>query len=297
MGGGPSKAERRRRDRARERARQRARQRQNVIDSKVAQVANINGISADYISRSRTVNAEFVYLNKIINPDPLPTVSTSGTNATLQRSRNQSSSNTGSGSGSGSGSGGHKMSNEAIMREFVKVRDELYYLLKEIPKQEAILNDFIDTKDILEADKVRFKYLIISLTAAISDMELYGDLGTSSRNFFRIESEQLNSKINKREKLNYDNYERRNEVMDRATQKLGSKYSNDYSNVKYQDQHTQFFVSLNAIFWYLYYLLILVIGYQLRYIQNNMTTQNKIIWITVLVIYPFLYYAYDLFKG
>ena len=291
MGPYPSKAERRRRDRARERGRQR----QNVIDSKVAQVANINGISADYISRSRTVNAEFVYLNKIINPDPLPTVSTSGTNATLQRSRNQSSSNTGS--GSGSGSGGHKMSNEAIMREFVKVRDELYYLLKEIPKQEAILNDFIDTKDILEADKVRFKYLIISLTAAISDMELYGDLGTSSRNFFSKEIKQLNSKINKREKLNYDNYERRNEVMDRATQKLGSKYSNDYSNVKYQDQHTQFFVSLNAIFWYLYYLLILVIGYQLRYIQNNMTTQNKIIWITVLVIYPFLYYAYDLFTG
>ena len=125
MGGGPSRAERRRR-------RDAARNRQNNIDRKVAQVANINGISADYISRSRTVNAEFVYLNKIINPDPLPIVSTSGTNATLQRSRNQSSSNTGS--GSGSGSGGHKMSNEAIMREFVKVRDELYYLLKEIPK-------------------------------------------------------------------------------------------------------------------------------------------------------------------
>jgi hypothetical protein len=285
MGAFPSKAEKRRR-----------RDRQNNIDSKVAQVANINGISNDYISRSRTVNAEFVYLKKIINPDPLPTVSTNGTNATSQRSRNQSSSNTGSGSGSGSGSG-HKMSNEAIMREFVKVRDELLYLLDEIPKQEAILSDYIDTKDLLEADKKRFTYLIYSLTTAISDMELYGDLGTSSRNFFSKEIKQLNTKIDKREKLNYDNYERRNEVMDRATQKLGSKYSNDYSNVKYQDQHTQFFVSLNAIFWYLYYLLILVIGYQLRYIQNNMTTQNKIIWITVLVIYPFLYYAYDLFTG
>jgi len=285
MGGGPSKAERRRR-----------RDRQNNIDSKVAQVANINGISNDYISRSRTVNAEFVYLKKIINPDPLPTVSTNGTNATSQRSRNQSSSNTGSGSGSGSGSG-HKMSNEAIMREFVKVRDELDYLLKEIPKQDATLSEYIDTKDILEEDKKRFTYLVYSLNTAISDMELYGDLGTSSRNFFSKEIKQLNTKIDKREKLNYDNYERRNEVMDRATQKLGSKYSNDYSNVKYQDQHTQFFVSLNAIFWYLYYLLILVIGYQLRYIQNNMTTQNKIIWITVLVIYPFLYYAYDLFTG
>ena len=285
MGAFPSKAEKRRR-----------RDRQNNIDSKVAQVANINGISNDYISRSRTVNAEFVYLKKIINPDPLPTVSTNGTNATSQRSRNQSSSNTGSGSGSGSGSG-HKMSNEAIMREFVKVRDELDYLLKEIPKQDATLSEYIDTKDILEEDKKRFTYLVYSLNTAISDMELYGDLGTSSRNFFSKEIKQLNTKIDKREKLNYDNYERRNEVMDRATQKLGSKYSNDYSNVKYQDQHTQFFVSLNAIFWYLYYLLILVIGYQLRYIQNNMTTQNKIIWITVLVIYPFLYYAYDLFTG
>ena len=293
MGGGPSKAERRRRARARERSRYR----QNVIDNKINRYYHIGGISNDYISRSKKVNAEFVYLNKIINPDPLPTVSTSGTNATSQRSRNQSSSNTGSGSGSGSGSGGHKMSNEAIVREFVKVRDELLSLLDEISKQDAILSDYIDTKDLLEADKKRFTYLVYSLTTAISDMESYGDLGTSSRNFFSKEIKQLNTKIDKREKLNYDNYERRNEVMDRATQKLGSKYSNDYSNVKYQDQHTQFFVSLNAIFWYLYYLLILVIGYQLRYIQNNMTTQNKIIWITVLVIYPFLYYAYDLFTG
>ena len=282
MGGGPSKAERRRR-----------RDRQNAVNSQKTRYYHIGGISNDYISRSNKVNAEFVYLKKIINPDPLPTVSTSGTNATSQRSRNQSSSNT----GSGSGSGGHKMSNEAIVREFVKVRDELLYLLDEIPKQEATLSDYIDTKDLLEADKKRFTYLVYSLTTAISDMESYGDLGTSSRNFFSKEIKQLNTKIDKREKLNYDNYERRNEVMDRTTQKLGSKYSNDYSNVKYQDQHTQFFVSLNAIFWYLYYLLILVIGYQLRYIQNNMTTQNKIIWITVLVIYPFLYYAYDLFTG
>ena len=282
MGGGPSKAERNRR-----------RDRQNAVNRQKNQYYHIGGISNDYISRSKKVDAEFVYLKKIITPDPLPTVSTSGTNATSQRSRNQSSSNT----GSGSGSGGHKMSNEAIVREFVKVRDELLYLLDEIPKQEATLSDNIDTKDILEADKKRFTYLVYSLTTAISDMESYGDLGTSSRNFFSKEIKQLNTKIDKREKLNYDNYERRNEVMDRATQKLGSKYSNDYSNVKYQDQHTQFFVSLNAIFWYLYYLLALVIGYQLRYIQNNMTTQRKIIWITVLVIYPFLYYAYDLFTG
>ena len=277
MGGGPSKAERNRR-----------RDRQNDINNLSNKYNHINSVSGDYRNKSNKVHADFIHLVKIINPDPLPKVSTGQVNSRLKRSNNQSYSGRGGRSGSG-----HQMSNDAIVREFVKVRDILLYLLKEIPKQYKLLDGLIDEQDILESDKTRFEYLLVSINTAISDIESYGDLQSSSRDFFSKEIQQLNTKIEKREKLNYDNYERRNEVMDRATKKLGSSYSNDYTNVRYQDQHTQFFVSLNAIFWYLYYLLILVIGYQLQYIQNNMPRQRKITWITVLAVYPFLYYAYD----
>ena len=272
--------------------RNRQRDRQNAVNSLTNTYNHINSRATVYRKKSNNVHADYIHLVKIINPDPLPIVSPSDAKGPVVRSRNQTNRGRGGGGGGGGG-GGHQMSNEAIMREFVKVRTKLLELLKDIPDKSNTLDELIDTKDMRERDKARLTYLEKVLAQAISDLKNYGDLQASTSNLFTTTVTQLEGKIVKREQLNYNNYERRNEVMDRATKKLGSSYSNDYSNVRYQDQHTQFFVSLNSIFWYLYYLLILVIGYQLQYIQNNMTLQRKITWITVLVIYPFLYYAYD----
>ena len=53
-------------------------------------------------------------------------------------------------------------------------------------------------------------------------------------------------------------------------------------------------MTLNSIFWWVYYILFVIITYQIIYIQKDITLRNKIVIILILGLYPLLYRMYDL---
>ena len=76
--------------------------------------------------------------------------------------------------------------------------------------------------------------------------------------------------------------------------RLEQKYSNNNVDSAYQLQHNEYFLTLNAIGWWIYYLLFIVICYQIVYIQSKLSLMMKIIWIIILAIFPLSFNLYDL---
>ena len=94
--------------------------------------------------------------------------------------------------------------------------------------------------------------------------------------------------------IKQNDYINRNETLERAIKQFNQNFSNDYRNTEYQENHTAYFVTLNSQFWWVYYILCLILLYQIVYIQNEMNLKTKVILGIILTLYPLSYRIYDL---
>ena len=178
--------------------------------------------------------------------------------------------------------------------ELAQLNTDITRLGSEISTNIGTKSKLIYKKQNLERDLESAKYLLKSVEQAIDEIKKYGNLQKRTQDFFDNEYEVLYTKIIARELLKQDDYLNRNASLMRSVDKFNQKYSNDYKNTEYQEKHTAYFVSLNSIFWWIYYILCLVILYQIVYIQNEMDLKTKVIWGIVLMLYPLSYRIYDL---
>lgn len=178
--------------------------------------------------------------------------------------------------------------------ELSQLTNNIERLGSEITTDRNTITRLTIDKESLEENLETAKYLLKSVEQAIDDIKKYGNLQKRTQNFFDVEYETLYEKVILRQRLKQDDYINRNSTLQRAIVTLKNKYSNDYRNTEYQDEHTAYFISLNSIFWWIYYILCLVILYQIVYIQNEMGLKTKVIWVIVLMLYPLAYRIYDL---
>lgn len=178
--------------------------------------------------------------------------------------------------------------------EISELNNNGYIISRSISTNTTTKSRLTSNKDSLERDLETAKYLLKTVEQAIVEIKTYGRLQKRTQDFFDKEYDTLYNKIVNRQLLHYNNYINRNATLTRAIDKFNQKFSNDYVNTEYQEKHTAFFVLLNSIFWWIYYILCLVILYQLVYTQNEMNLQSKIILGIVLMLYPLSYRIYDL---
>lgn len=190
---------------------------------------------------------------------------------------------------------------DKLQQQISSMKDELSGLSNTLNRLDNSISENTDTitrltsnKKSLEKDLETAKYLLKSVDQAIVEIKTYGSLQKRTQDFFNNEYEILYKKVITRQMLKYDNYINHNATLTRAIDKFNQKFSNDYVNTEYQEKHTAFFVSLNSTFWWIYYILCLVILYQLVYTQDVMNLQSKIILGIVLILYPMSYRIYDL---
>ena len=188
-----------------------------------------------------------------------------------------------------------------LKQQIDSMRTEIYNLNNQINRVNNDINSntsskirLIRRKEGLENDLESANYLLKSVDQAIDEIKKYGNLQKRTQYFFDNEYDALYEKIVKRQLLQKDDYVNRNETLTRTIDKFNQKYSNDYRNTDYQEKHTAYFVSLNSIFWWIYYILCLVILYQIVYIQNEMGLMSKVILGIILILYPLSYRIYDL---
>ena len=178
--------------------------------------------------------------------------------------------------------------------ELAQLNTDITRLGSEISTNIGTKSKLIYKKQNFERDLESAKYLLKSVEQAIDEIKKYGNLQKRTQDFFDNEYEVLYTKIIARQILKQDDYINRNATLMRSVDKFNQKYSNDYKNTEYQEKHTAYFVSLNSIFWWIYYILCLVILYQIVYIQNKMGLKTKVILGIVLILYPLSYRIYDL---
>lgn len=178
--------------------------------------------------------------------------------------------------------------------ELAQLNTDITQLGKDITTNIDTRTDLTGKKEGLEKDLESAEYLLKSVEQAIDEIKKYGNLQKRTQDFFDNEYEVLYTKIVARQLLKQDDYINRNATLMRSVDKFNQKYSNDYRNTEYQEKHTAYFVSLNSIFWWIYYILCLVILYQIVYIQNEMGLKTKVILGIVLMLYPLSYRIYDL---
>jgi chromosome segregation ATPase len=178
--------------------------------------------------------------------------------------------------------------------ELAQLNTDITQLGKNITTNIGTKTDLTGKKEGLEKDLDSAEYLLKSVEQAIDEIKKYGNLQKRTQDFFDNEYEILYTKIVARQLLKQDDYINRNATLMRSVDKFNQKYSNDYRNTEYQEKHTAYFVSLNSIFWWIYYILCLVILYQIVYIQNEMDLKTKVILGIVLMLYPLSYRIYDL---
>lgn len=190
---------------------------------------------------------------------------------------------------------------DGLQQQINSMRTERYNLNNQIVRANNDINSntlskirLTRRKEILENDLESAKYLLKSVEQAIDEIKKYGNLQKRTQDFFDNEYDALYEKIVKRQLLKKDDYVNRNATLTRTVDKFNQKYSNDYRNTDYQEKHTANFVSLNSIFWWIYYILCLVILYQIVYIQNEMGLMSKVILGIILILYPLSYRIYDL---
>mgnify|MGYP000173901522 CR=1 FL=1 len=178
--------------------------------------------------------------------------------------------------------------------ELMQLNNDITRLGSEISTNIGTKTSLTNKKQNLEKDLESAKYLLKSVEQAIDEIKKYGNLQKRTQDFFDSEYDVLYTKIVSRQLLKQDDYINRNATLMRSIDKFNQKYSNDYINTEYQEKHTAYFVSLNSIFWWIYYILCLVILYQIVYIQNEMELKTKVILGIGLMIYPLSYRIYDL---
>lgn len=146
----------------------------------------------------------------------------------------------------------------------------------------------------LEKDLKSAKYLLTAVDQAIDEIKKYGYIQKRTQDFFDKEYEALYTKVMTRQQLKQNDYINRNETLERAIKQFNQNFSNDYRNTEYQEKHTAYFVTLNSQFWWVYYILCLILLYQIVYIQNEMNLKTKVIMGIILITYPLSYRIYDL---
>ena len=146
----------------------------------------------------------------------------------------------------------------------------------------------------LEKDLKSAEYLLTAVDQAIDEIKKYGDIQKRTHDFFDKEYEALYTKVMTRQQLKQNDYINRNETLERAIKQFNQNFSNDYRNTEYQENHTAYFVTLNSQFWWVYYILCLILLYQIVYIQNEMNLKTKFILGIILTLYPLSYRIYDL---
>lgn len=188
-----------------------------------------------------------------------------------------------------------------LEQQINSMQTEIYNLNNQINRVNNDINSNASSKirltrkkKSLENDLESAKYLLKSVEQAIDEIKKYGNLQKRTQDFFDNEYDVLYTKIVARQLLKKDDYINRNATLTRTVDKFNQKYSNDYRNTDYQEKHTAYFVSLNSIFWWIYYILCLVILYQIVYIQNEMGLMSKVILGIILILYPLSYRIYDL---
>ena len=189
---------------------------------------------------------------------------------------------------------------DELQRKLAKIRDEMTLidetlgLEKDINNRNSTINELLFRKGELEEELADTQLLLLSVNNALEQIEKYNNTQDMTKLFYDDEFKTLYSKVIDRQKLKYKDYNNRNSNLIRLSNKLKSKYSNDLRNSEYQDDHNRYFMTLNSIFWWVYYILFIIITYQIIYIQTDITLISKIVIILILGLYPLLYRMYDL---
>ena len=190
---------------------------------------------------------------------------------------------------------------DEIKQKLSDIRNELNELDSQIADlgndnnvRNTVRNELLNNKNRLENDLVELEYIHLSINEALEQIDKYNDTQKLTTLFLDDKFNILYSKVIDRQKLKYKDYNDRNINLIRLSNKLKSKYSNDLRNSEYQDVHNRYFMTLNSIFWWVYYILFVIITYQIIYIQKDITLRNKIVIMLILGLYPLLYRMYDL---
>lgn len=149
-------------------------------------------------------------------------------------------------------------------------------------------------KSQLEDHMKKLKYSIQILEKELDDLKQFINLQQRNNLHYDKEYNQLFNKVVLRNQLKHSGYALRNAVLNRASTRMEQTYSNIHSDSKYQQLHNEYFMTINSIFWWIYYLLFIVLCYQIVYIQTDLTLITKITWLSVSLLFPLLYYVYDL---
>lgn len=149
-------------------------------------------------------------------------------------------------------------------------------------------------KSQLEDDMKKLKYSIQLLENELDGLNQFINLQQRNKLHYDKEYNQLFNKVVLRNQLKHSGYTLRNAVLNRASTRMEQIYSNIHSDSKYQQLHNEYFMTINSIFWWIYYLLFIVLCYQIVYIQTDLTLITKITWLSVSLLFPLLYYVYDL---
>ena len=178
--------------------------------------------------------------------------------------------------------------------ELANANNELT-LLKYDTNQKYINKNMLEYyKSQLETQKKQLEYVIYTSTQELEDIIQYINLQKRNILYSDKEHNRLYNKVVVRNQLQYDGYIKRNDILNRSLNRLEQKYSNNNVDSEYQRQHNEYFLTLNAIGWWIYYLLFIVICYQIVYIQSELSLMMKIIWIIILAIFPLSFKLYDL---
>lgn len=190
---------------------------------------------------------------------------------------------------------------DELRQKIDTMNDEISQLNTDISKLEKTTTSNRKTKTSLasaktglEKDLKSAKYLLKVVDQAIDEIKKYGDIQKRTQDFFDKEYEVLYIKVMTRQQLKQNDYINRNETLERAIKQFNQNFSNDYRNTEYQENHTAYFVTLNSQFWWVYYILCLILLYQIVYIQNEMNLKTKVILGIILTLYPLSYRIYDL---
>lgn len=199
-----------------------------------------------------------------------------------------------------------KKSKMTINRDILQQKlNDINNELNDLSNQIKLLNTNIGTKttekngledriQILNDDKKIAEHLLSVTNRAIDQIQQYGKLQERTQQYLDDEYIKLYNKVILRQKLKFKDYSNRNDSLSITVDKVVSDFSNSFRNAEYQDQHNKYFMSLNAIFWWVYYILFIILTYQVVYIKTDMNIKSKILLLGGLLIYPLLYRFYDL---
>lgn len=183
---------------------------------------------------------------------------------------------------------------DTINNELNDLTNQIKELGEDNQKHTTTKNNLEDRVYVLTEDKKIVDHLLNVTNRAIKQIKDYGNIQERTQTYLDDKYDKLYNKVILRQKLKFQDYTNRNDSLSRTIDKITSAFSNSFRNSEYQNQHNNFFMSMNAIFWWLYYVLFIILVYQIIYIQREMNVNTKIMILGGLLIYPILYRFYDL---